>query len=84
MPRAELQAILVLIQKVEIWLPLDIASGSLVNVALYRKGPRFTKNAANPNLWLQVWEAVRLRTAETTVRWIRSQTGQKGIIPVRP
>jgi hypothetical protein len=78
-PRSELHAILVVLQSVEIWLPVDIASDSLVNVALYRKGPRFTKNAANPDLWLQVWEAVRLRTAETTVRWIRSHTGPKEI-----
>ena len=78
-PRSELQAILVVLQNVEVWLPVDIASDSLVNVALFLKGPRFTRNAANPDLWQQVWEAVRLRTADTIVRWIRSHTGPKEI-----
>jgi ribonuclease HI len=78
-PRAELMAILVILQNVEPLQPVDIASDSMLSVALFLKGPRHTMGIINEDLWCQIWAAVRRRKANTTVRWIKSHSGRKEI-----
>ena len=83
-PRAELYAVLVAVERSDPAAALTVVSDSEVNVKLYAKGELATANAANHDLWTRLWNAKHRRSASLTIKWCKGHADgehlAKGII----
>ena len=69
-PRSELFAILVVVQKVPSG-KLVICTDSKINVDLYIKGFEACKSSTNSDLWIQIWQKLHQGHLSLTLRWVK-------------
>ena len=81
-PRAELYAMLAVVERVESW--ATIVSDSKINVDLYEAGPVSAMKSANGDLWRRFFTSVESRKLVVRLVWVPGHLDEKPIKHVVP